>query len=32
MVKRQDVVNEACYLANRGIGVNPDFFIMDLNV
>ena len=24
MVKRQDVVNEACYLANRGIGVNPD--------
>lgn len=25
MVKRQDVVNEACYLANRGIGVNPDF-------
>ena len=25
MVKRQDVVNEVCYLANRGIGVNPDF-------
>lgn len=24
MVKRQDVVNEVCYLANRGIGVNPD--------
>lgn len=25
MVKAIDVVNEACYLANRGIGVNPDF-------
>ena len=24
MVKAIDVVNEACYLANRGIGVNPD--------
>ena len=24
MVKRQDVVNEACYLANRGIGVDAD--------
>ena len=25
MVKAIDVVNEACYLANRGIVVNPDF-------
>lgn len=25
MVKAIDVVNEVCYLANRGIGVNPDF-------
>ena len=24
MVKRQDVVNEVCYLANRGIGVDAD--------
>ena len=24
MVKAIDVVNEVCYLANRGIGVNPD--------
>lgn len=25
MVKAIDVINEVCYLANRGIGVNPDF-------
>ena len=25
MVKASEVVNEVCYLANRGIGVNPDF-------